>query len=129
MSDPATFLKIKDGGNQALISSVGNSMIDLVLEEDIEELFSREGLEVVISAALKAIGDHPEIMIKPNNTGVRFLISELAKELSTADDLLTRDILPELARLTLEKSGENLELFWPDLANDPKNNLMDGQKN
>lgn len=126
LSDPAKFLSVKDAGNQALISSVGNSILDLILEDGggLEDVFSREGLEVVISAALKTIGEHPEILTKTKNEGVKTLISELAKELSQADNLLNRDILPEIIRMTLEKSGENLELFWPKLQNDPKKNLM-----
>ena len=126
LSDPAKFLSVKDAGNQALVSSVGNSILDLILEDEgaLEDVFSREGIEVVISAALRTIGEHPEILTKTENEGVKKFISGLAKELSQTGNLLNRDIFPEIVRLALEKSGENLELFWPDLQNDPKKNLM-----
>ncbi len=126
LSDPAKFLSVKDAGNQALVSSVGNSILDLILEDGgrLEDVFSREGIEVVISAALRTIGEHPEILTRTDNDGVKKLISGLAKELSQTDNLLNRDIFPEIVRLVLEKSGENLELFWPDLQNDPEKNLM-----
>jgi hypothetical protein len=126
LSDPAKFLNVKDAGHQALISSVGNSILDLILDDEggLEDVFSREGIEIVISAALKSIGEHPGILTRTNNQGVKTLISVLAKELSQTSNLLERDILPEIVRMTLEKSGENLDLFWPDLENDPKKNLM-----
>ncbi len=126
LSDPAKFLSVQDAKNQALVSSVGNSILDLILEDGggLEDVFSREGVEVVISAVLGTIGEHPEILTRTKNDGVKKLISGLAKELSQTENLLNRDIFPEIVRLVLEKSGENLELFWPELQNDPKKNLM-----
>jgi hypothetical protein len=51
------------------------------------------------------------------------LLSEVATQLAQHDTVVTPDILPDLARLVLDKTGENLALLWPDLANDPAKNL------
>jgi hypothetical protein len=126
LSNPARYLNVSEKDKQALISSVGSSLLDLILkdDDDLEAVFSREGLEVIIKAALNAVGEHPEILIQTDNQGVKRLLSEMAKELSQAKGLLSRDILPEVGRLVIEKSGKNLELFWPDLKNRPEANLM-----
>ncbi len=126
MSAPSTFLNTKDADDAALISSVGNAVLDLILDgqDGIDDLISREGLEVVISAALKTIGEHPGILADISNNAIKTVISELARELSSMENLLTPDILPEVVRMTLEKSGNNIELFWPEYADNPKKNLM-----
>ena len=126
LSDPGRFLGVPQGGHQALISSVGNSVLDLVLDGDrgLEGLLSRQGVETILQAALKTVGEHPEILGAGGNDGVKKLITGVATELSQVKDLLTVGALPEVARLVLEKTGENLALFWPDLAADPARNLV-----
>jgi hypothetical protein len=126
LSDPAKFLGIKDAAGSAMVSAVGTSLLGLVLDnpKDIGKVLSREGLETLLQAALKTVGDHPEIFIKSGNQGVRALIAGLATDLAASEHLLRLDILPELTRLVLARTGQNLELFWPDLANKPETNLL-----
>jgi hypothetical protein len=126
LSDPAKFLGVKDAGGKALVSSVGSSLLDLVLADGgkFGDVLSREGLETVLKSALKVVGDHPEILIKSNNEGIGKLLAGLASDLAGTHNLLRLDLLPEIARLVSERTGQNLELFWPDLANEPEKNLL-----
>jgi hypothetical protein len=70
------------------------------------------------------VGEHPEILLQSNHTGLPKLLSAIATELSQYDTLLTPDILPELTRMILAKTGDNLTLLWPDLASNPQHHLL-----
>ena len=127
LSDPNRFLGIDQAGQVALVSRVGTSVLGLVLDSEdvhLDRLFSRQGLETVTKTALAVVGEHPEILIQSKNTGLQKLLSAIATELSQYDTLLTPDVLPELTRLILAKTGENLVLLWPDLANNPQRHLL-----
>ena len=126
INDPGKFLGIKTTGDQALVTAVGGAVLDTILDDEtgLRGVLSRKSVETIMRAALDAIGEHPEILTSSNNKGIKQLISSLATGLSQAEDLLTRDILPEVVRMTIEKTGENLPLFWPDLKNHPEKNLL-----
>lgn len=126
LSDPARFLGVKDAAGQVLITAVGNSLLDLIMTDNggLQKALSREGLETVLQAALKAVSEHPEIMTLTKNAGVKVVLVGLAKDLSQTDNLLSADIFPELARLVLENTAKNIDLFWPDLKNHPEKNLV-----
>jgi hypothetical protein len=106
---------------------VGTSVLSLVLDgEDVhlDRLLSRQGVETITQTALAVLGEHPEILSLSKNTGLQKLLSAIAAELSQYDTLLTPDVLPELTRLILVKTGENLALLWPDLADNPQRHLL-----
>jgi len=126
LSDPGRFFGVEDTGRGELITQVGSSLLDLILAEDggLQAVVTRQGVETMLKAALQAVGDHPEILGQTQNEGVRKLIAGVAKDLQATHHLLNRDVLPEVVRLVLENTGENLPLFWPDLANDPETNLL-----
>ncbi|MHC4270235.1 MAG: hypothetical protein ACYSTS_17485 [Planctomycetota bacterium] len=134
VSNPERFLGVKDSGGQALVTNVGGSFLDLILNQENEMLdtvFSREALETILKAALKTVGEHPDIILDIDdndnriyNQGLLKLLSQIATDLSKVENLLNRDILPEIARMTLERTGENLELLWPDYKDKPENNLL-----
>lgn len=126
LSDPGRFFGVDDPGRTELISKVGNSLLDLVLAENGKwgRLITREGLETMLKAALEAVGNHPEILSETKNEGVLRLIVGLAEDLRKTNGLLNLDVLPEVVRLVLENTGENLPLFWPDLQHKPEANLL-----
>lgn len=127
LSNPERFLGVTKPGEATLVSRVGESVLGLLLDGDnldLDSLFSRQGLETITKSALAVLGEHPEILIRSNNAGLQKLLSAIATELSEHDTLLTPDLLPELTRLILEKTGENLDLLWPDLANNPQKHLL-----
>lgn len=127
LANPQRYLGVEKPGQAALVSHVGESVLGLVLDDDslhLDRLLSRQGVETITKAALAAVGEHPEILVNSKNTGLQKLLSAIATELSQQDALLTPELLPELTRLILEKTGENLALLWPDLANNPQKHLL-----
>jgi hypothetical protein len=127
LAQPERFLGVSDSKRGVLVTQVGNAVLDLVLDhpdQRLDRVFGREGLETVIKAALATVGEHPEILQFTDNKGLRILLAETAKELGDFDTLLTPDVLPELFRVVLERTGQNLDLLWPELKNKPDTNLV-----
>jgi hypothetical protein len=127
LADPQRFLGIEEAGREALVASVGGSVLDLVIAEDgvdLQRALSREGLEAVLRSAIETVGEHPEIVSRTDNEGLKALIGSVARDVAGIDGLLERDVLPQVLRLTLARTGENLALLWPDLAGHPERNLL-----
>jgi hypothetical protein len=127
IENPKKFLGMDDKDHGALVTHVGDAVLGLVLDQpkgQLDSVFGREALETVVKAALTAVGKHPAILVDTKNVGLKMLLSEVAGQLGQYDTLLTPDILPEMIRLILDKTGENLPLLWPDLATDPRKNLL-----
>ena len=126
LSDPGRYFGVEGAGEKALVSEVGGAFLDLVLDEKsggLAAAFSRDGLETVLDAALVVVGKHPEILVDSKNAGVTKLVSQLASDLEELD-LLEGGLLPEVGRLVLLRSGENLGLLWPKLKTSPEKNLL-----
>src|SRR6185369_17295709 len=64
------------------------------------------------------------LLTSSNSPALRTLLGEIAKQLSQFDTQLTPNLLPELARIILCKTGEHLALLWPDFSNRPENHLL-----
>lgn len=128
LEDPRTFLGVEPAGEAALISEVGKGVLGLVLDGpdgDLSRLFSREGVDVVLKAALTTVGQHPEILVRgKEHQGLRVLLASVTSELAQYDTVLTPAMLPEVTRLILEKTGENLEQLWPEMATKPEKHLL-----
>jgi len=126
VAHPERYLGMSDAGRGAVVAHVGCAVLGLVLDQPdkrLDHMFSRDGLEKVIKAALTTLGEHPEILGQTENEGLRALLSQTAKELSGFDTLLNPDVLPEMLRVVLEKTAQNLDLIWPDLKKHPETNL------
>lgn len=136
-SDPKNYLGIDNTGDAALITKVGESVIDFVLtlpEGELHRTFGKEGLNVVVTAALKAVGEHPEIIIRKDGNGrivgasadgLKKLLSDIATDLGNMPRLIHRPaLMPDIARLILEKTGKNIPILWPEFSADPKKNLL-----
>jgi hypothetical protein len=124
VDNPARYLGIKNQRDEVLVSSAGGAVLAFVLDNDLDGLLSREALDAVLKASLTAVGDHPELFLKSDNQGLKLLLGQIASRLSRFESLLTPDILPELTRFILEKTGKNLPLLWPDLENDPGGHVL-----
>src|SRR6266581_6999135 len=127
LAEPKRFLGVPGDAESALVTQVGHAVLGLVLDVDkldSQRLFSTKGLGKIIRAALGVAGEHPEILIGSKNAALQKLLGEIAKQLSQYDTPLTPDLLPELARLILSKTGEHLALLWPDFSNKPENHLL-----
>src|SRR4029079_12218172 len=92
LEDPKTFLGIKPAGEAALISEVGKGVLGLILDQkdgDLGRVFSREGVDVVMKAALDTVAKHPEILVDKKDQGLRALLAAVAGQLAQYDTLLT----------------------------------------
>jgi hypothetical protein len=126
-SNPKEFLGVEEPAEWELASHVGQSVLGFVLDQPeghLDRVFGREGLEVVIWASLSALGRHPELLLHTEDIGLKSLLSQVASVLLRHEALLETGILPELASLILDKTGENLYLLWPDWAKHPENHLL-----
>ena len=126
-SNPKEFMGIEEPAESELASHVGQAVLGFVLDQaegHMDRVFGREGLEVVIRASLSALGKHPELLLHTENIGLESLLSQVASELGEHKAILETGILPEVTRLILDKTGENVYLLWPQWAKDPENHLL-----
>ncbi|HHN65551.1 MAG TPA: hypothetical protein ENK09_09340 [Nitrospirae bacterium] len=127
LSNPATYLGVKDPSRQAMITALGRAVLDVVIDEDrldIKPLFSRKNLDRLLKTALVTLSEHPELM-GLDHRGVQRILSQIAGDLGRETEVLSPDLLPEMMRLILEKTALNIELLWPeDLRDDPSQHLL-----
>lgn len=130
LANPKTYLAVDDKAPQALIASVGTSVLDTILDTiitkdsvDLTELLSREGVDTVLSAALLALAENPSLM-GVDHQGLKKLLSQIARDLAQSSLLPHQDILPELMRLVLERTAAHADLLWPDEFQHPEKHLL-----
>lgn len=126
-TDPKTFLGVDNPAKLALIQQVTQALLGLVLDGSPAgpPLEVGEGaLDAIAKAALKAVGDHPELVVRGGDAGLKALVTEIANQLSGVDRLTTPDVLTQTLRLILEESGRNLDLIWPPGSASPRNHLL-----
>ena len=125
LTDPNTILGL--GEPEAnFISEVGATMADLVIGPDrlrFQTLLSGEGVNTVIKSALRAIGRNPGIL-KVDNQGLRSILNGVADGIAQQKNLLVEDLFPEITRVVLENSANNLDLIWPEESSDPDTHLL-----
>ena len=125
LAEPDRFLGL-DGFEGAVVKRAGTALLDLALEADdidLRRAFGREGLDAVLKATLGALADNPALM-SVDNRGVEAVLGDLARFLAERETVLSLDLLPDVARLVLERTGERLELIWPDLESRPEKHLL-----
>jgi len=125
ISDPQRFLGVEDDAEATLVAKVGTAILNLAVTEDdldLRRVFGREGLDVIVKASLSAVAEHPELVANIDNAAVTALIKDVAVSVSSMPTVLSSDAVPEIFRITLEKTGDNLELFWPELR--PEKHLL-----
>jgi len=123
---PGEFLGVRGAGQEALVTEVGGVMLDWALEKPggLRDGLTASGLDTLLRTALGVLGDHPDLLGHAGPKGVRQLLSQVAGDLSQMESLRTPDVLPEVARLVLSRTAENVELFWPDRGDHPERNLI-----
>lgn len=126
-ASPGFYLGIDDPANQAIVSSVGKSVLDVIIDSeniDLSKLISREGLDTIMKAALKTVSENPELL-GIDHKGLKNILSQIALELVNSSKILGPDIIPEVMRLVLEKTAGNIEYIWPEkFRNDPAKHLL-----
>lgn len=126
LADPGRYFNAKPGAQSEIVVEVGTTITNLLLGEqrlDFKKLFSAGGLDKVVKSTLAAVAKNPEIL-KLNNKGIENIIVAVAEDLSAAGDKISSDIFPEVVRLILDNSAENLDLLWGNSFQDPRRNLL-----
>ncbi len=126
-SNPKEYLGIDEPAESELAIQVGQAVLGMILDQPqghLDRIFGREALERVIRAGLSALGKYPQLILDTKNIGIKNLLSQVALELGQHPAILEADILPDVIRLILDKTGENLYLLWPQWAKHPENHLL-----
>jgi len=125
LANPRRFLDLS-ADESALVTHVGRSVADLVIGEaapDFRPLLTKDGLSTITRAALEAVAANPAVM-KIDHQGVTKVLAALARDVAKLPEPLSKDIFPEVARLTLEASAENLDLLWGPRFTSPDRHLL-----
>ncbi|WP_420402561.1 hypothetical protein [Nisaea sp.] len=126
LADPEKFLGIGDKGAGALVRNVGEAMLDLALQSETGQMytvFGAAGLRAITGAALDTLAAHPDL-IAGGNVALAALLQQITRDLHGFESLVAPGLTARVMQVVLRRSGENLALFWPDAANDPKKNLL-----
>lgn len=126
LAEPGRYFKVKPGTKSEVVVEVGNTITNLLLGErqlEFRKLFSVEGLNDVTKSALTAVAKNPEIL-KVDNKGVENIIVALAEDLSKVEGKISLDIFPDVVRLVLDKSSNNLDLLWGKSFKSPQRHLL-----
>ena len=125
LADPNTVLGL--GETEAgFVREVGKVVADLVIGPEkvrFQPLLSGEGMNTVVKAALRATARNPGIL-RVDNHGLRGILVGIADGISQQKNLLVEDLFPEVARMVLDGSADNLDLIWPKGSSDPKDHLL-----
>lgn len=109
-----------------LVQRVGDALSDLLMGEEkftFRPLFSSEGFTQVSKAVLESIAENPELL-RIGNDGVKKLLTAVAADVSKLDEPWSKDIFPEVVRLVLENSAQNVEMLWSSEFQSPDRHLL-----
>lgn len=127
ISNPVRFLGVEEGGQVALVQAVGTTLTELLLADEhkltFRTLLSGDGVTKVAQAALGAIAANPDLL-KVDHQGLKAILVALAGDLSKYDAPFASDFFPELARLVLERTADNLDLVWGPKFKSPDRHLL-----
>lgn len=125
LSDPEGYLDLEGAGQRAVVANVGSALVGIVADTPfggLDNLFTRASLDRLTDAALLAVGEHPELVLG-DKSRLGALVGQLATDLAATESTFVRGIMPELARIVVDATGEHLELLWPEAQSDPGKNL------
>ncbi|WP_320175686.1 hypothetical protein [Maridesulfovibrio sp.] len=127
ISDPGNYLGIQGEGSQLLARKVGEDVLDLMIGDDsikFKPVFSQAGAERLTRTALDVVSKHPKLITQTDDK-INGLLSEIAAGLAgTKMPMFDDAMVPEVARIILEKTGENLDLIWPKGQRSPQENVL-----
>ncbi|MDT0595410.1 hypothetical protein [Glaciecola petra] len=128
---PQKFLKQSNQAHQDLTTTVAGALLQTILEDNekglIQAAFNEHTLEELMLASLQVFGRHPALVVSENTKhkeAIIGLVQSIATDLGEKAALFGEDTLAEIVRLVLENSRTHIELFWPDIANDPKKHKL-----
>ncbi len=134
LKEPNKYLGVEDNDQAALVSSIGGTLLDIVLDDvliadpdntevKIGALFSKTAIDELIKVSLKTVSEHPDL-INVDHDGIKNILTETVSALAAIDDPIGLQLLPEIGRVIIEKTAGNLESIWPGDNNNPANHLL-----
>lgn len=128
---PQKFLKQSNEAHQDLTTTVAGALLQSILEDDekglLQAAFNEQTLEEIMLASLQVFGRHPALVVSENakhKDAIMGLVQSVASNLGDKAALFGEDTLAEIVRLVLDNSRQHIELFWPDIATDPKKHKL-----
>ena len=126
LAEPWRYFRVRPGAESEVVVEVGTTITNLLLGEralQFQALLSVEGLNVVTKSALAAVAKNPGLL-KVENKGLENVIVALADEVARLKAPLSPDLFPEMVRLVLDKSADNLDLIWGKAFTRPERHLL-----
>ena len=127
ISDPGSFLGIQGEASQKIAKRIGDDVLELMMGDDsinFKPIFSQTGAEKLTKTALEVVSKHPKL-ITSSDDKINGLLSEIAAGLAGSNmPLFDDNMLPEVARIILEKTGQNLDLVWPNDQHTSQSNVL-----
>jgi hypothetical protein len=105
-----------------LVDATGQALLDVLFNTKAEgialhNLFTGEALDKVVQAAMGVVAENPVLISRKD--GLQQVIAATAGAVSKSG-IQKPGLIPELSRLVLQKTGENLHLMWKVEANTPQ---------
>ncbi len=111
------------GKNYAVaIEKVGSAFLDLAVAEGdltLHRIIGHEGIDTMVKAAFAAVAENPNLIGIAGTDTLNPLVIDIARSLSQTKERLTIEMMPELFRIVLEKSGLHMDLIWAKYIEDP----------
>jgi hypothetical protein len=126
LANPVLFLGIKAGAESNVVTQVGSTITDLLVGDEqltFRRLLSGEGLSAVVRSSLDAVAKNPELL-KVGNQGLKNVLVAIAGDVAATEGVLGPDLFPELARLVLQHSADNIDLLWGKSFNTADRHLL-----
>lgn len=119
LENPTEFLDVDPGGGAILIERLGTTLLDIVIPDaniptQFTDLFTEDGVDKILRSALSLLGEHPELIRVGGDaeSGIQQILRQVADALLKQPKKIGPGLAPEIARLVLEKSADNLGLLW-----------------
>jgi len=126
-NDPATFLGVQDEAEASFVRNMSSTLFSMILDApggNISAAFNRDALDRLVKTAIGTVSQYPQLIAGHASHSMQTLISAVSSELMSPAYQLDRSLLPEIVRLIIEKSSENMDLLWPDSDTDAKDHVL-----
>ena len=123
---PAAVFRVSQPESE-LIKATGSALMDMLLNDpfkiNLKAGFTVESLDKMVKAALEVIAEYPELVTEED--GLREIIMQVSQTLAVdSSNLLRPSMLPEIVRLILASTAQNLDLIWEPNRSDVRNLLV-----
>ncbi len=125
LSNPQRFLGVS-ADEAPLVQRVGDALSDLVIGEEkltFRPLVSSEGFTMITRAVLESFAENPDLL-RVGNDGIKKLLGAVAADVSKLKEPWSKDIFPEVVRLILENSAQNMDMLWGKEFQSPDRHLL-----